>query len=819
MLNSFTFLRMCVLKTRFIISFQDYHVTAWKLAGLTSDKIVVGVQTNSITYKLIQPNEYRLGTPVAKLKIRPFYKICQKLYAGSLEIFEEKTRCPYAFRDQNWYSYENQKSISEKVEYVVGQSLAGIAVLYYDEDDPINTCGDGPHPLTTAILTTLEGLDQPATGGENPSAVAQRSVPAVNFDSYEEYANVRIVDQDVPYSVGAPPAFCDGEVSGGNDGTSYIIQQIPSLAGSSGGQSQQGQGGVVGSQQGQGVTERIGSKPILTVVQQAGHPMQQLPQQPPYHGLSSFGGVAQQPQRPQRFGSQTGPQHPAGVPIETSASNSGGSYPVQYAPPGYPGQTGGSSGSGCASEATTTTTTPAPSCGCQHQQQQPGAYQVIQQFHPDQDDNCDEDEIVEEVIPVQPSTPCPPQKCPQVILANSDQALNRIDPVVGAKFGSSGMGSAGGMMGGSAGGLLGALGALGGMGGAGASNLLNQLFSERAGGSRGSGGSAFGAMGSGGSGFGGMGAGGSGFGGMGSGSSGFGGMGAGGNGFGGMGSGGSGFGGSMGSGGGGMGAGSGGMGGGAAGGGSGGGGGGGGAGSAGSSDPSPLFSEPVSPLVVRPPPKGAQFDPKNSRLGIIATSKIKPGPNSSCAGGGGGGGNGGGSGGGAPGAFPPNSQGPMVTFGGSGFPQLGANCPQNPFGQGGGGQSMGGGQAAPDNGLSLLGGGGSPGPMINLQATATFQTSTTAPQGLADLMSNMENLANMLPKLAALKQTSLGASSQLGGSGTPFGICPFDGIIPDARNPKFYYLCRRGLPMCEENRFSCADGYVFNAANQKCVLA
>ncbi|EDS26085.1 conserved hypothetical protein [Culex quinquefasciatus] len=502
---------MCVLKTRFIISFQDYHVTAWKLAGLTSDKIVIGVQTNSITYKLIQPNEYRLGTPVAKLKIRPFYKICQKLYAGSLEIFEEKTRCPYAFRDQNWYSYENQKSISEKVEYVVGQSLAGIAVMYYDEDDPINTCGDGPHPLTTAILSTLEGMDQPATGGENPSAVAQRSVPAVNFDSYEEYANVRIVDQDVPYSVGAPPAFCDG------------------------------------------------------------------------------------------------PRHPAGVPIETSASNSGGSYSVQYAQPGNPGQPGGSAGSGCASEATTTTTTPAPSCGYQQQQQQPGAYQVVQQFHPDQDDNCDEDEIMEEAIPVQPSgpsTPCPPQKCPQVILANSDQALNRIDPVVGAKFGSSGMGSA--------------------------------------------------------------------------------------------------------------------------------------AGSAGSSDPSPLFSEPVSPLVVRPPPKGAQFDPKNSRLGIIATSKIKPGPNSSCAGGGGGGG---GSGGGAPGAFPPNSQGPM----------------------------------------------------INLQATATFQTSTTAPQGLADLMSNMESLANMLPKLAALKQTSLGASSQLGGSGTPFGICPFDGIIPDARNPKFYYLCRRGL--------------------------
>ncbi|XP_053674805.1 oviduct-specific glycoprotein-like [Anopheles nili] len=134
----------------------DYHVDRWKMAGLSCDKIVIVIQTMTLTYKLYIQNEYRVGTPALQLKIRPYYKICRKLYSGSLEIWNSNVKSPYAFRDLSWYSYENEKSIKEKVCFVVQQGLGGLAVFYYDEDDPINICGDGQYPLTAIVMAALE---------------------------------------------------------------------------------------------------------------------------------------------------------------------------------------------------------------------------------------------------------------------------------------------------------------------------------------------------------------------------------------------------------------------------------------------------------------------------------------------------------------------------------------------------------------------------------------------------------------------------------------------------------------------------------------
>uniref|UniRef100_A0A182NPZ9 GH18 domain-containing protein n=1 Tax=Anopheles dirus TaxID=7168 RepID=A0A182NPZ9_9DIPT len=134
----------------------DYHVDRWKMAGLSCGKIVIVVQTMTLTYKLYIQNEYRVGTPALQLKIRPYYKICRKLYSGSLEIWDSNVKSPYAFRDLSWYSYENEKSVKEKVCFVVQQGLGGLAVFYYDEDDPINICGDGQYPLTAIVISALQ---------------------------------------------------------------------------------------------------------------------------------------------------------------------------------------------------------------------------------------------------------------------------------------------------------------------------------------------------------------------------------------------------------------------------------------------------------------------------------------------------------------------------------------------------------------------------------------------------------------------------------------------------------------------------------------
>ncbi|XP_052888322.1 endochitinase-like [Anopheles moucheti] len=214
----------------------DYHVDRWKMAGLSCGKIVIVIQTMTLTYKLYIQNEYRVGTPALQLKIRPYYKICRKLYSGSLEIWDSNVKSPYAFRDLSWYSYENEKSIKEKVCFVVQQGLGGLAVFYYDEDDPINICGDGQYPLTAIVVAALQSQYLP------PSVITDSQIyhyespsltPLSQLD-YRQYSEgnsnqplVVYVEEKQPYSNAFLP-----DVSNTQPGTQLVSQPTQPMLGS-----------------------------------------------------------------------------------------------------------------------------------------------------------------------------------------------------------------------------------------------------------------------------------------------------------------------------------------------------------------------------------------------------------------------------------------------------------------------------------------------------------------------------------------------------------------------------------------------------------
>ncbi|KFB47841.1 hypothetical protein ZHAS_00015888 [Anopheles sinensis] len=223
----------------------DYHVDRWKLAGLSCGKIVIVIQTMTLTYKLYIQNEYRVGTPALQLKIRPYYKICRKLYSGSLEIWDSSAKSPYAFRDLSWYSYENEKSIKEKVGFVVQQNLAGLAVFYYDEDDPINICGDGQYPLTTIVMAAMQSdylppsviTDSQIYHFDSPlksSAFSQMGQDIYNSAANNKQAYDVFVEESSDaieqlgkaidiYQRSQVPSDCTGKLSGGQE----LIEQPP----------------------------------------------------------------------------------------------------------------------------------------------------------------------------------------------------------------------------------------------------------------------------------------------------------------------------------------------------------------------------------------------------------------------------------------------------------------------------------------------------------------------------------------------------------------------------------------------------------------
>ncbi|XP_062555465.1 uncharacterized protein LOC134220421 [Armigeres subalbatus] len=489
----------------------DFHVNAWKLAGITREKIVIIIQPTSLTYKLFQPKEYQLGTPVVRLKVRPFFKICHKLYSGSLEIYEERARCPYAFRELSWYSYENRQSIKEKVEYVVNHQLGGISVAFYDDDDPTNLCGDGRHPLTGIVLSSLNGTEAKeykSSGG------ARRSRDNGDEDSYEDFVNIHVVDP----------------------GDSYVREAAVPLQ----------------------------DKNQFSPVENEGD-----------HSRKSAVVLRQIPSATDSLCSKCKPKFP-----------------------------------------NPTTTTAAPLCKTKKLRKDcDRSYDIPYQCP----ESGEDDDHWHHVASDGSCTKCVEKTTEtSMVLVDSDKAFAELTKKSGQ-------------------------------------NKDSLLFSEQSVSCSGVG-------------------------------------------------------------------------------------------------TNPLFTEPKTRYVVKPPPPAAQYDPAKSRLGIIATCKNgNPPPKSNCM------------------RCNTNSEGLKC-------------CPC----------------AHPSQ----------PPCWPNIMTTGAVQSTTPCPQAA---------LMELLSKVQSLARVNRNVETKAVDSPVLFTTCPYDGIIADPRDPRQYYLCRQGLPLNDENRFSCADGYVYDSANQKCV--
>lgn len=62
---------------------------------------------------------------------------------------------PYAYKGDQWVSYDDVETLRRKAQLVRQLGLGGGMVWALDLDDFKNRCGDGPHPLLRAIRNTL----------------------------------------------------------------------------------------------------------------------------------------------------------------------------------------------------------------------------------------------------------------------------------------------------------------------------------------------------------------------------------------------------------------------------------------------------------------------------------------------------------------------------------------------------------------------------------------------------------------------------------------------------------------------------------------
>lgn len=143
--------------------------------GAPASKLVLGLPLYGRIFKLRSGGEsVGFGAPTAGAGSEGDYvqepgfwgynEICFAVDSPSsnwIKCWENVTHTPYAFKDDQFMSYDNGRSLTEKVKLAIKKKLAGVAVWSLDTDDFRGTCtfgksGSTGYPLMRAINNALD---------------------------------------------------------------------------------------------------------------------------------------------------------------------------------------------------------------------------------------------------------------------------------------------------------------------------------------------------------------------------------------------------------------------------------------------------------------------------------------------------------------------------------------------------------------------------------------------------------------------------------------------------------------------------------------
>ncbi|KAK9709298.1 Glycosyl hydrolases family 18 [Popillia japonica] len=148
----------------------DSCIKAWISRGAEAKKLILGTGTYGRTFTLSSSGNNNIGAPISgggsagqctgEMGILGYNEICQKIASGGWTVvWNNEQQIPYAYNGNQWIGYDNERSITLKVDYAKTKGLGGIMVWSLETDDFNGLCGKANILLNT-IKTNL-GL----TGG------------------------------------------------------------------------------------------------------------------------------------------------------------------------------------------------------------------------------------------------------------------------------------------------------------------------------------------------------------------------------------------------------------------------------------------------------------------------------------------------------------------------------------------------------------------------------------------------------------------------------------------------------------------------------
>ncbi|KAI6175816.1 Acidic mammalian chitinase-like [Aphelenchoides bicaudatus] len=151
-----------------MIEWNIAYTIQWYLnQGMPSSKLILGIATYGKGKTLTTTNKQGMGVPVSGVAspapitkdtmtgTRAQYELCK--WSGSTSTWDANTKTPYIQNGNQWYSYENVQSVTEKINFAKSKNLGGAFIWALDLDDFSNYCGNGKYPIMNTINKLLIG--------------------------------------------------------------------------------------------------------------------------------------------------------------------------------------------------------------------------------------------------------------------------------------------------------------------------------------------------------------------------------------------------------------------------------------------------------------------------------------------------------------------------------------------------------------------------------------------------------------------------------------------------------------------------------------
>ncbi|XP_077514608.1 endochitinase-like isoform X2 [Amblyomma americanum] len=161
----------------------------WVDRGAPRHKLIVGVPLYGRTYTLGSRDNHGLRAPVKKwlnggspgrytneTGFQAYFEVCENvLKNGWTREWDDMGKCPYAFRDNQWIGYEDEKSVAIKMEYIRKEGYGGTMVWAVDMDDYRGDCSEGrKNPLMKIIHEAMSSYRVPPPEKATTEALARR---------------------------------------------------------------------------------------------------------------------------------------------------------------------------------------------------------------------------------------------------------------------------------------------------------------------------------------------------------------------------------------------------------------------------------------------------------------------------------------------------------------------------------------------------------------------------------------------------------------------------------------------------------------------